>query len=258
MRWPIIFTLLVGASFNTVARGQSILRVNHRYNRTVIMKYQPYNNISRNWRLWSTREIPAGATVEFRLNQRGPFIVACFLKDGSSSPPQLSQVGGVDLQQYAMAGLTYELDLTFHEDRRGRKVQVMSATFVEPNNGDRYELSRAADDADSDFVGDILGQQWRTRFKAVMGPDVTGTLDLNRQSKNGGPVFAADQGFDRRFEQLLVFEDPNACHIIGRWVRADRRLAGDVHFLVTKDNPNQITGSYTVDGQNGNYPWNSE
>jgi hypothetical protein len=258
MRFLIMITLVVCVFGNAVANAQVQLSVRHLEQRkTVIMKYLPADRVSTDWSLWSTREIRPNETVTFPLNQPGPYRVACVLKNGRSSPAQVSNKA-VDLRAYAMRGRVYQLDLTFHQDGRNRDVQVMSVTLIDPETGNEDQLSMASGDAESEFVDGVLGNDWRTSFQAVRGPSVSGALDLDRDADEGGPVFMADQGYNRRLSELVAFEDPTGCHVIGRWTRDDGNLAGTFHFLVSKDNPTVLSGSYKVDGQDREYWWKSQ
>jgi hypothetical protein len=218
------------------------------------MYYLPAESISEDLTSWNQKLFGPGQEQTVNLNQPGLYRVACFLRNGESSPAQVSN-REVDLRAYAQLQITFPLDLTFHENRQGRAVQVMSARLIDPQNMDDYELTVAGNDAESNLVDEVLRANWTTTFQAVRGPDVSGELDLDREASRGGPVFAADRGMDRRLSQLLAYEDAAGCHVLGRWVRQDNNIRGTFHFLVSRNQPNVLRGTYKVDGERRKYSW---
>ena len=258
MRIVTLITLLLCSFSNSVANAQVKLRVkNPDPEKSVIMYYLPSDRASEDLSTWDWKVIGPNQTTHIDLYSQGLFRVACFLKNGASSPAQVTDKE-VDLRSFAMTGKVYPLDLTYHEDRRGREVQIMSATLIDPETETEQQLTVAGNDAESELVDQVLRANWRATFEAVQGANVSGILDLDREAQRGGPIFTANKGYNRKLSELLAFEDAAGCHIIGRWIRDDGDIRGTFHFLVPKNNPDELSGTYKVDRQNRQYRWTAQ
>jgi hypothetical protein len=211
----------------------------------VIMEYVPQNGES----VYTVRFKP-NQEKPVELQDDDPFFVNHRLDNERTVEWKVWEATDVYLNKLAELKETYELQLTFHEDNDGRKVQVMSATLVNPQSGDEVTLFDQPGN-ESDFVSNIINRSWSTVRNAPDGQTDNVRLDFENLA------FRSNR-FEGRLQQMLVGENDSKCIIRGRWFLREERQ-GEVYFEVDKQNPDVITGYCTLKGEQPRkkYPWNS-
>ena len=247
MRTLIIMTVAACASLSSSAKAQRPpLQVINSHNKTVIMEYAGLNQPE----LKQSERFAPNESRNIEVRGDDPFFVNHRLANESTVAWKVYEKWGVYLNELANRNVKYKLKLTFHQDRRDRDIQVMSATLEDAATGEDIKLFDQPGN-ESDFVNNVINSSWTTVRNAPDGNVDNVELDFTMFT------FTSDR-FRGQLRNMVVGEDDANCYIVGRWWLNNNRH-GDVNFTISKQNPQVIRGYCTLDGdqRRQRYPWNS-
>ena len=219
---------------------------------TVIIEYIARDQLGRN-RDPATVTIKPGGTGKLNLLDEDPYLVVFRTKSSGLAPGEIGATtrfaSPLPLRSLAGKGPfdVRVLQVALGINERGQPVITNITEMRSKRTGASAELYRTTPGHDS-LAMNVVGRKWNTTYRALDGNTYGAEVDL------AGKAFRT-QSFTGRFTNLTVFDDDSGAYFLGRWEAQQSR--GSIAFTVRRTNPGRLSGSYTFDGRQGRYPWNS-
>ena len=192
-------------------------------------------------------------TVWFKNKTDSPLTVRCFSQ--SLDVPEFSKlikagesVGTHDLatgQQVIGVWGSGEVNSVNHNFQRDRV-----ATFsVEKRNGQLVVRPSVYQLAQGQTRSHFHSQEWKTHCQASDGNRYPVSVDFKNRTYT-------TQTYRGQFSDMTIRETEKEWSMSGRWSSPSE--SGSVSFIISKANLNNLSGSYTIDGNTTAYQWNSK